>query len=72
MGIDVWVERNSTKPLLPEISDHVESDVKQAESKSIPHPEIEPIVAPDVSINIDQLDWQIGRASCRERVYDRV
>jgi len=66
MGIDVWVERNSIKPSLPEISDHVESDVKQAEAKSIPHPEIEPIVAPDVSINIDQLDWPALRSSVAE------
>lgn len=36
MGIDVWVERTLPKSLLPEISDRVESDVQQAEPKSIP------------------------------------
>lgn len=66
MGIDVWVERTLPKPLLPEISDHVESDVKQAESKSIPVPKTEPIVVPDVSVNVEQLDWPALYASVAE------
>lgn len=66
MGIDVWVERTLPKPLLHEISDHVESDVKQAESKSIPVPKIEPIVVPDVSVNVEQLDWPALRSTVAE------
>ena len=66
MGIDVWVERTLPKPLLPEISDHVESDVKQAESKSIPVPKTEPIVVADVSVNVEQLDWPALYASVAE------
>lgn len=63
MGIDVWVERTLPKSLLPEISDRVESDVQQAEPKSIPVPKTEPVVVPDVSINVEQFDWPALYAS---------
>ena len=71
MGIDVWIERSpsnisSLETSPPEISHHVESDAKQDEPIPTPVHKTEHVVEPDVSVNIDQLDWPALHSSVAE------
>jgi len=57
MGIDVWVERNSSSPSLINASTDFTPEVKLIEPEAAPIPQSEPIIDVKDKIDIDNLDW---------------
>ncbi len=71
MGIDVWIERSPSNISSPEtsqteISHHVESNAKQGKPIPTQVHTTEPLIVPDASVNIDQLDWPALRSTVAE------
>ena len=57
MGIDVWVERNSSHSPLVNTSPEIVPEVKFEEPTAASIQQPEPIVEVETKINIDKLDW---------------